>query len=98
MVFGGPVDGECERYSTEAEAIDGHAAVVASVREREAEHARLERIRAAAPELLEALERLVNWYGTRTGGVFDDLLAGDEQPPEIQAAMEVLAEAKGEAK
>ena len=32
MVFGGPLDGEQERYSTEAEALAGHAAMVERVR------------------------------------------------------------------
>ena len=31
MVFGGPLDEECDRYSTEAEAKAGHAAMVARV-------------------------------------------------------------------
>lgn len=31
MVFGGDLDGECWRYSTEAEAVEGHARVVALV-------------------------------------------------------------------
>lgn len=31
MVFGGPLDEECDRYSTEAEAIAGHEAMVARV-------------------------------------------------------------------
>jgi hypothetical protein len=28
MVFGGPMDGECERYCTWAEAVEGHARMV----------------------------------------------------------------------
>jgi len=32
MVFGGPLDGECDRYTTKAGAHDGHLAMVASVR------------------------------------------------------------------
>ena len=32
MVFGGPLDGEQERYATEADAIAGHAAMVERVR------------------------------------------------------------------
>lgn len=32
MVFGGPSDGDCERYSTRAEALAGHAAVVARLK------------------------------------------------------------------
>lgn len=31
MVFGGPLDGECERYCTRAEAVAGHALMVARV-------------------------------------------------------------------
>ena len=31
MVFGGPLDGDCERYATRAEALTGHAAMVARV-------------------------------------------------------------------
>lgn len=31
MIFGGPRDQECERYSTKAEALIGHAAIVASI-------------------------------------------------------------------
>lgn len=31
MVFGGPFDEECERYSTREQAIAGHAAMVAKV-------------------------------------------------------------------
>jgi hypothetical protein len=31
MVFGGPLSGECERYSTKEEARDGHAYWVAAV-------------------------------------------------------------------
>lgn len=33
MVFGGPLDGEQERYSTTQQAIDGHAAMCARVRD-----------------------------------------------------------------
>jgi len=32
MVFGGSIEGEMERYSTEAEALAGHAAMCAKVR------------------------------------------------------------------
>ena len=32
MVFGGPLDQECERYSTEEEAISGHAAMCERVK------------------------------------------------------------------
>lgn len=32
MVFGGPLDGESDRYSTKAEALAGHAAIVAKVK------------------------------------------------------------------
>lgn len=32
MVFGGPMDQECNRYSTETEALAGHAHMVAVVR------------------------------------------------------------------
>lgn len=33
MVFGGVLDGDCERYGSEAEALAGHAAMVTRVRE-----------------------------------------------------------------
>lgn len=33
LVFEGPLDGEMERYSTEAEALEGHAQMVNRVRE-----------------------------------------------------------------
>lgn len=33
MVFGGPLDGEQERYSTRAEALEGHGRMVERVRE-----------------------------------------------------------------
>jgi hypothetical protein len=36
MVFGGPCDQEMDRYGTRAEAMHGHAAMVARVMEREA--------------------------------------------------------------
>lgn len=36
MVFGGPLDGECERYSTRAEAEAGHADMLRKVRETSA--------------------------------------------------------------
>lgn len=33
MVFGGPLDGDCDRYSTRAQAIAGHAAMVKRVQD-----------------------------------------------------------------
>jgi hypothetical protein len=32
LVFGGPMDGEMDRYSTEAQAVEGHARMVEAVR------------------------------------------------------------------
>ncbi len=33
MIFGGPRDGDCERYASRAAALDGHARALALVRE-----------------------------------------------------------------
>ena len=33
MIFGGPLDGSCERYRTRREALAGHARLVAAVRQ-----------------------------------------------------------------
>lgn len=49
---------------------------------------------AAAPELLEALDTVVFWYGKR--GPDDNLLPIDRQEADIAKAMRAIAKAKGE--
>ena len=50
---------------------------------------------AAAPEMLEALEETVKWYGRRYGGN-DELWPANMQPTEIAPCMAAIAKAKGE--
>jgi hypothetical protein len=52
------------------------------------------RLIAAAPELLEALDTVVFWYGKR--GPDDNLLPIDRQEDDIAKAMRAIAKAKGE--
>jgi hypothetical protein len=54
------------------------------------------RLIAAAPELLEALRNMVEWYGHRHGmGLSDVLFPIAQQPSQIQAAMSAIAKATG---
>lgn len=52
------------------------------------------RLIAAAPDLLEALDTVVFWYGKR--GPDDNLLPIDRQEDDIAKAMRAIAKAKGE--
>jgi len=50
---------------------------------------------AAAPDLLNACQKMVEFFGKR-GGVSDDLLPMNEQDHEIQSAMKAIKKALGE--
>lgn len=51
---------------------------------------------AAAPELLAALQLLVQWHGKRATRDFnDDLLPFDQQESEMQVAMAAITKATG---
>lgn len=57
------------------------------------EYEREQRLIAAAPE---ALKRMVDWYGKRTGVLgADDLLPPEQQEPEVQRALAALSKAEG---
>lgn len=47
----------------------------------------------AAPDLFDALDEMVRWYGKRGGE--DALLPAEEQESEIAAAIRALAKARG---
>ncbi|MFY2570157.1 hypothetical protein [Achromobacter ruhlandii] len=70
---------------------EGGFVVVGMTADRQEADARLI---AAAPELLEALDTVVFWYGKR--GPDDNLLPIDRQEDEIAKAMRAVAKAKGE--
>lgn len=54
------------------------------------------RLISAAPELLEALRGMVNWYGLRDGIYGSDrLLPAENQAPEVRKAIAVIAKATG---
>lgn len=53
------------------------------------------RLIASAPDLLEALQRVVNEYGARDGRD-NSLMPSHRQLPEIRNAMETIAKATGE--
>jgi hypothetical protein len=50
---------------------------------------------AAAPDLLDVVESCIKWYANRNPEN-DELWPYDNQPPEIQRAMDVIAKTKGE--
>lgn len=50
---------------------------------------------AAAPDLLNACQEMLEWFGKR-GGVTDDLLPMQEQDHEIQNAIKAIKKALGE--
>jgi hypothetical protein len=52
------------------------------------------RLIAAAPDLLEVVDSCIKWYGNRNPDN-DELWPYDNQPPEIQRAMDVIAKVKG---
>jgi hypothetical protein len=51
---------------------------------------------SATPDLLEALQKIVEWYGRRNNGD-GALFSAEYQPLEIQRAMQAIAKATGNA-
>ncbi len=53
------------------------------------------RVLAAAPELLAALQKFVQWHGKRAIEAHDQLLPAAEQDPEVAEAMALIARVTG---
>lgn len=85
-----------ETYCSNEKCSHDHDVFWEKFREGARERKRMERIKEAAPELLEALQKVVSWHGIRDA--FDDLLPPERQSEEIAHAMRVIAKAEGKTK